>query len=150
MMRLLKYWKGILLGVLVASAFAMGWWKGSDAVQRKWDTDTAREVKEQLIKNQEDAAKLEALEGVRNENLDYVSNLYFGLGKSQRLRLPTQPCGGSNPPGTDSSAGEGIISSGVQGSAEQALNDFDTTCRNAAYRADQMTESCRVLNEFVR
>lgn len=150
MMWLLTNWKGVLLATLLAGAFAMGWWKGSDAVQRKWDTDTAREVKEQLIKNQEDAAKLEALEGVKNENIEYVSNLYFGLGKSQRLRLPTQPCGGSNPPGTDSPSSEGIVSSGVQGSAEEAINEFDKRWADEAYRADRVVEDCRVFSEFGR
>lgn len=147
----LEYWKGILLAALVAGAFATGWWKGGDAVQRKWDADTAREVKAQLVKNQEDAAKLQALEGVRNENLDYVSNLYFGLGKSQRLRLPQAACGGSNTPSTDSPAGEGIVPNGVSGSAaEDAINFYDETYRNAAFRADSIVESCRVLNDFLK
>ena len=151
MIWLLKYWKGILLAVFLAGAFATGWWKGGDAVQREWDADTAREVKEQLVKNQEDAAKLKNLEETKNENLDYVSTLYFGLGKSQRLRLPATPCGGPNPPGADSPTGEGVVPAGVpESAAEIAVNIFDLAYRDAALRADSIVEGCRVLNEFVK
>lgn len=150
MIWLLKYWKGILLAALVAGAFATGWWKGGDAVQRKWDADTARMVAEQLAKNQADAAKLKKLEEMKNANLEYVSNLYFNLGKSKRLRLPQAACGGSNPPSTDSPSGEELVPAGISGGAEQALNDFDLTYRNAAYRADTLTENCRVLNNFLK
>lgn len=151
MIWLAKYWKGIALAVMIAGAALAGYVKGADSVQAKWDADTARLVAEQLAKNQEDAAKLKKLEETKNENLEYVSSLYFNLGKSQRLRLPASPCGGSNTPGTDSPATEGVVSSGVSGSAaEIALNAYDETYRNAAFRADQITESCRVLNDFLK
>lgn len=144
-------WKKVLLAAMVAGAFATGWWKGGDAVQRKWDADTARQVAEQLAKNIVDAAKLKKLEEVKNENLEYVSNLYFGLGKSQRLRLPQASCGGSNPSSADSPATEGVVPAGVSGSAaEDAINVYDETYRNAAFRADSIVESCRVLNDFLK
>lgn len=149
MIWLLKYWRILALTGVAATLFGAGWWQGSDRVQRKWDEDKARQVKEQLEKNQADAAKLRKLESDKNENLDYVSNLYFGLGKSQRLRLPQAPCAGSQT-SADNPAGEGFIPAGVSGSAEQAVNDFDLTYRNAALRSDKIVEGCRVLNDFAR
>jgi len=142
---ILKALPYIAVASLAAGVFYKVWDMGGDHVQAKCDKAKA----EQVAKNLADQAKLIKLEETKNENLDYVSNLYFGLGKSHRLRLPKAPCTGSQTSG-DSPTGERLIPDGVSGSAEQAVNDFDITYRNAALRSDQIVEGCRVLNEFVR
>ena len=149
MIYLLKYRKLVVSAALIFGALGAVYWEGGERVQAKWDKAKAEQVAAQFAKNLADQAKLIKLEETKNENLDYVSNLYFGLGKSQRLRLPQSPCTGSQT-SSDNPTGEGIIPAGVSGSAEQAVNDFDLAYRNSALRSDQIVEDCRVLNEFAR
>lgn len=144
MIWLLKYWKGLILVALIAGAGLTGYLNGRDAIQRKWDVDTAREVKAQLVKNQEDAAKLKKLEETKNANLVEIDRLRAN-NHSLWLRLPRTPCTG-DPPGSDTVARGGEFPT----ETETAFQRFRTGLADEAYRADKMTEDCRVLNEFVR
>lgn len=141
---LLKNWKEIFLAALVAGAFATGWWKGGDAVQRKWDADTARMVAAQLAKNQADAAKLKKLEETKNENIVEIDRLRAN-NHALWLRLPKTPCTGNTPSG-DTVAGTGELPT----QAEIAFKRFTDGLADEAYRADKIIEDCRVLNDFVK
>lgn len=130
----------------IASVYGLGMYHGGKIQQHKQDAEKIDSLTAQLEKNQSDNAKLKKLEETKNENLDYVANLYFELGKSKRLRLPE--CRQPSETGADRSTGERGVSEGVSGGEEEALNEFDTTYRNAALRSDKIVEQCRELNEF--
>lgn len=138
----------------VAAVYGFGMYVGGAIQQHKQDAKQLDEVKEQLAKNQADNARLNQLEGTKNENLDYVANLYFGLGKSQRLRLQTPTCGQSGETSADSATRERLVPVGISEVAgetsEDAINEFDLRYRNAALRAEKIVEDCRLLNEFNR
>lgn len=145
MIWLLKYWKGILLAALLAGAFATGWWKGGDAVQRKWDADTAREVKEQLVKNQEDAAKLRKLE--EKANVESQDNLRLRANNHALwLRLPKTPCGGSGQTSGNTASGTGELPTASESYLAGAKRQLD----DEALRADELVRACRVLNDFLK
>lgn len=144
MIWLLKYWKGIALAVVIAGAGLAGYVKGADSVQEKWDADVLRLVKAQLVKNQEDAAKLKKLEEVKNEKLVEIDRLRAN-NHALWLRLPKTPCTGSAPSG-DTTSGNGELPT----AAEVAFKRFTDGLADEAHRADSVVESCRVLNDFIR
>lgn len=149
MIWLRKYWKALLLAALIAGAALVGYVKGADSVQAKWDADVLRLVKEQLAKNQADAAKLKKLEEMKNENLVEIDRLRVN-NHALWMRLRPSACGGSDSPGANNTAGGGQLPEGASSRAERAINEFDKRWADEAYRADKMTEDCRVLNDFVK
>lgn len=133
------------MAALLASAFAMGWWKGGDAVQRKWDADTAREVKAQLVKNQADSAKLKKLEETKNENIVEIDRLHAN-NHALWLRLPKTTCGGSSTPSSDTTSAAGELPTKSERDLAEAKRRLD----DESYRADKIVEECRVLNDFLK
>lgn len=149
MIWILKHWRILALTTLIAGAGFAGYRDGADHVQRKWDEATARHVKAQLAKNQADATRLRKLEEVKNENIAEIDRLRAN-NHALWLRLPKNPCGGSDAPSGDTVAGGGQLPEGAPSGAERAINEFDKRWADEAYRADRVVEDCRVLNEFGR
>lgn len=147
MIGLLKYWRIIAALAAVAALVALGWSLGADRVQRMWDEDVATRTALLLKQTQADAKRLRALEETKNENIAEIDRLRAN-NHALWLRLPKTPCGGSGQTGTYSIAGSGQLHQDLPSGAEQAINEFDATCRDEADRADRIVEACRVFNEF--
>ena len=114
-------------------------------MQDKWDRASADQTATQLAKNQEDAAKLRTLEGIKNENLAKIDDLR-AINAGLRMRLPKTYCRGSSPTVPDIAARTGEFSDKSESDLAEAKRQLD----DEAKRADTIVENCRVLNDAIK
>lgn len=148
----LKNWRIIGFLLMAVGTFAAGWVNGSDSVRREWEVDIHTRTKAALATAVENQKRLAALEETKNANLKEVDRLRAN-NHALWLRLPKTPCPGSVSDTTSGSigiAGSGELPEGSPGSAEQAINRFDRTFADEAYRADKVVEDCRVVVDWAK
>ena len=145
MIWLLSNWRILLTAAMIAGAGLVGYVKGADSVQAKWDADVSRQVKAQLAKNQADSAKLKTLE--EKANVESQDNLRLRANNHALwLRLPKTPCSGSGQAGGNTTTGTGELPTQSELYLAEAKRQLD----DEALRADEVVRACRVLNDFIR
>lgn len=160
LLKLLPYAVAVLMvagGVYYV--YHSGYSEGEQDVQARWDKEKAEQMAADLQATLANEKLKTDLETTKNANLDYVSRVYFELGKSQRLRLPKTPCNtATTTTGSDSAAGSGVVSTAPEagqdetdgGVAQQGFDEYERGRNDEAYRADAVVEGCRVLNDWSR
>lgn len=152
-MEILKWcltnWRIISVVLLLAGVSVVSVDYGKGQVQQAWDKDKLERSNIALAYALKKAKQLAALEDIRDANIKEIDRLRADNARLERLRLPKTTCPRSLPTVAEEGrpTGTGELHESVSSSAEEALNKFDGAYRDEAYRADNVVEECRVINE---
>lgn len=151
MIWLLNNWKIIGSALLAAGIFASGWVSGSGSVHRDWDREKLEQAQAHAAALGANQKIIGSLQETKNENFTEIDRLRAN-NHALWLRLSKTACDGTDTSSgsQDTTTGGGELHPPVPSSAEEALNGFDRTYSDEAYRADKIVEDCRVLSEWAR